>query len=71
MENLPFSDDGELVCYCLGVSAFNIKKAIYEQELKTVEEVTAATKAGAGCHSCHWRIQELIDEITNLKQQQH
>lgn len=69
-ENLPFVDDGELVCYCLGVSAFTIKKAIYTKDLTTVAEVTAETKAGGGCQSCHWRIQELIDEITELKQQQ-
>lgn len=69
-EKLPFADDGELVCYCLGVSAFTIKKAIYTQNLKTVAEVTAATKAGGGCQSCHWKIQELIDEVNSLKLKQ-
>lgn len=67
MENLPFEDDGELLCYCLGVSVFDVKKAIYTENLQTVAEVTAATKAGAGCQSCHWKIQELIDEISALK----
>lgn len=67
MDNLPFEDDGELVCYCMGVSAFDIKKAIWEQDLETVSEVTAATKAGGGCQSCHWKIQELLDEVHDLK----
>lgn len=66
MNNLPFQDDGELVCHCFGISAFDIKKAIYEQKLSTVEEVVAATNAGAGCQSCRWRIQELIDEVEAL-----
>lgn len=68
MENLPFEDDGELLCYCMGVSVFDVKKAVYTQNLNTVAEVTAAVKAGGGCQSCHWRIQEIIDEMQALKQ---
>lgn len=64
MENLPFTDENnEKICYCFGVDSFTIKKAIYLDKLKTVEEVTAKTKAGGGCMSCHMRIEELLDEV--------
>lgn len=64
MENLPFDDsDNETICFCMGVDAFTIKKAIYLDKLQTVEEVTEKTKAGGGCMGCHMRIEELLDEV--------
>jgi NifU-like protein len=54
---------GELVCECFGVTDLEIKRAIQESNLKTVEEVTNFTKAGGGCGNCHDRIQELIQEV--------
>ncbi|MCR5536674.1 MAG: Fe-S cluster assembly protein NifU [Succinivibrio sp.] len=56
-------DDGELVCHCFGVGINKIKKAIWENHLTTVEEVTNYTKAGGGCGSCKMRIEEIIDEV--------
>lgn len=56
-------DDGELVCHCFGVGVNKIKKAVWENHLTTVEEVTNYTKAGGGCASCHMRIEEIIDEV--------
>ena len=56
-------DDGELVCHCFGVGVNKIKKAVWENHLTTVEEVTNYTKAGGGCQSCHMRIEEIIDEV--------
>ena len=44
-------DDGELVCHCFGVGINKIKKAVWENHLTTVEEVTNYTKAGGGCGS--------------------
>ena len=54
---------GELVCECFGVTDLEIRRAILESNLKTVEEVTNFTKAGGGCGNCHDRIQELILEV--------
>ena len=54
-------DDGELVCHCFGVGINKIKKAVWENHLTTVEEVTNYTKAGGG--SCKMRIEEIIDEV--------
>ena len=56
-------DDGEIVCHCFGVGINKIKKAVWENHLTTVEEVTNDTKAGGGCQSCHMRIEEIIDEV--------
>ncbi|MDA8163524.1 MAG: Fe-S cluster assembly protein NifU [Desulfobacteraceae bacterium] len=57
---LPMAQ-GELVCECFGVTDLEIRRAIEENKLRTVEEVTNFTKAGGGCGKCHDRIQELID----------
>ena len=54
---------GELVCECFGVTDLEIRRAILESNLKTIEEVTNFTKAGGGCENCHDRIQELIIEV--------
>ncbi|MFC1844853.1 Fe-S cluster assembly protein NifU [Thermodesulfobacteriota bacterium] len=54
---------GELVCECFGVTDLEIRRAILESNLKTIEEVTNFTKAGGGCGNCHDRIQELILEV--------
>ena len=40
-----------------------IKKAVWENHLTTVEEVTNYTKAGGGCGNCKMRIEEIIDEV--------
>ncbi|NJB68943.1 NifU-like protein [Desulfobaculum xiamenense] len=55
--------EGELVCHCFGVTDELIRRAIRENDLKTVEDVTNFTKAGGGCGDCVPRIQELLDEV--------
>ncbi|MCB2182990.1 MAG: Fe-S cluster assembly protein NifU [Desulfobulbaceae bacterium] len=59
---LPMAE-GEVVCECFGVTDLEIKRAIEESHLRTVEEVTNFTKAGGGCGKCEDRLQELIDEV--------
>lgn len=54
---------GELVCECFGVTDLEIKRAVQESNLHSVEEVTNFTKAGGGCGKCHDRIEELILEV--------
>ncbi len=55
--------EGEIVCECFGVTDLEIEKAVRENNLTSVEEVTNYTKAGGGCGSCHERIQEVIDRV--------
>lgn len=55
----------KIVCECFGVTETEIERAIRENRLTTVEEVTNYTKAGGGCGNCHPAIQEIIDRVTN------
>jgi NifU-like protein len=53
---------GEVICECFGVTDIEIRRAIKENNLRTLEEVTNFTKAGGGCGRCHEQIQGLINE---------
>jgi NifU-like protein len=55
--------DGEIVCECFGVTNREIERAVTENSLRTIEDVTNYVKAGGGCGNCHDRIQEIIDSI--------
>jgi NifU-like protein len=55
--------EGEIVCECFGVTDLEIEKAIRENDLSTVEEVTNYTKAGGGCENCHDTIREIIATV--------
>lgn len=57
------TEEGEIVCKCFGVTDKAIERAIKENGLTTVEQVTYYTKAGGGCGTCHERIQEIIDRV--------
>ena len=56
-------EDFEIVCKCFGVTDNEIIKAIRENNLKTVEQVTYYTKAGGGCGQCHPKIEALIERV--------
>jgi NifU-like protein len=55
--------EGEIVCECFGVTDIEVEKAVRENHLTTVEEVTNYTKAGGGCGNCHGKIQHIIDLV--------
>jgi NifU-like protein len=57
--------DGNLVCECFGVTDKEIERAVRENQLKTIEEVTNYVKAGGGCGKCHESIQNIINEVFN------
>ena len=59
---LPMAE-GEVVCECFGVTDIEIRRAIEESNLQTVEDVTNFTKAGGGCGKCEERIEELLAEV--------
>lgn len=59
---VPHSHEGTVVCKCFGVTDVQIRNAIRENSLKTVEEVTNYTKAGGGCGDCSDTIQNILDE---------
>ncbi|MFZ7113603.1 MAG: Fe-S cluster assembly protein NifU [Desulfatiglandales bacterium] len=59
----PAVKEGEIVCECFGVTDLEIEKAIRENNISSVEEVTNFTKAGGGCESCHDTIREIIARV--------
>ncbi len=63
---LPMAQ-GEVVCECFGVTDLEVRRAIEESDLRSVEEVTNFTKAGGGCGKCHDRIEELLIEVRHEK----
>lgn len=66
-------EDGKLVCKCFGITDAQIQRAIRENNLKTVEEVTHYTKAGGGCGDCLGAVEEILaaelgkPKLTELK----
>ena len=59
---LPMAE-GEVVCECFGVTDLEVKRAIEENKLQTVEEITNFTKAGGGCGKCIPRLEEILREV--------
>ncbi|MFZ2447526.1 MAG: Fe-S cluster assembly protein NifU [Syntrophobacteraceae bacterium] len=57
------SPEEKIVCECFGVTEKEIERAIRENRLATVEEVTNYTKAGGGCGNCHPDILEIIERV--------
>ncbi len=56
-------DEGALICKCYAIDEVMIEKAIVENGLSSVEDVTNYTKAGGGCSSCHEGIEETLARV--------
>ncbi|MBU0674736.1 MAG: Fe-S cluster assembly protein NifU [Proteobacteria bacterium] len=65
---LPMAE-GEVVCECFGVTDLEVKRAVQENNLLSVEEITNFTKAGGGCGKCHDRLEALLHEVRQDKVQ--
>jgi len=60
----PAIKPGEkIICECFGVTDMEIERAVRENDLATIEDVTNYTKAGGGCGNCHEAIQQIIDRV--------
>jgi NifU-like protein len=55
----------KIICECFGVTDKEIERAVRENNLSTVEEVTNYTKAGGGCGNCHDAIAQIIENVKN------
>lgn len=55
-----------LLCRCFRITEAAVRKAIREEKLTTVEEVSARTRAATGCSSCYDDIQALLNEIQGV-----
>jgi NifU-like protein len=56
-------DEGKIICECFGVTDHEIERAVRENNLTTIEEVTNYTKAGGGCGNCHEAIEKIIARV--------
>lgn len=63
-------EEGKLVCKCFGVTDEQIKRAIRENNLKTVQEVTDYTKAGGACGECLDEIAEILAHELNQQKKE-
>lgn len=55
--------EGHVVCTCFGVTEPEIERAIRENNLSTVEQVTNYTKAGGGCGNCKPELAKIIARV--------
>ncbi len=59
-------DEGRIVCRCFSVTEPYLRRKIKELNLRTIEDITNATKAGGACMACHQKpggLQDMLDEI--------
>lgn len=62
----PPVKDGVIICTCFSVTDLEIERAIRDNKLKTVEEVTFYTKAGGGCGGCVDQLQAILDKVNGV-----
>lgn len=62
--------EGEVVCECFGVTDLEIERAVRENHLSTVQDVTDYVKAGGGCGNCHDKIKEIIRAVSGVSIQE-
>jgi NifU-like protein len=67
---LPEYEESPIVCHCFGITEKTIERAVRENNLATVEDVTNYTKAGGGCMSCHPEIEKIIERVRKEQQQE-
>ncbi|MFH2001444.1 MAG: iron-sulfur cluster assembly scaffold protein [Planctomycetota bacterium] len=59
-------EEGRIVCQCFSISEPFLKRKIKEMNLRSIEEITNAIKAGGGCSSCHHApggLQDTLNEV--------
>jgi NifU-like protein len=62
------ASEARVVCTCFGVTEPEIERAIRENGLSTVEDVTNYTKAGGGCGGCHAEIEEILERVNGPRE---
>lgn len=58
--------EGRIVCKCFSLTEPYLKRKIRELNLRTIQDIINATKAGGACGSCHHGpggLQDLLDEV--------
>ena len=61
-EDVVVQEAGEIICKCFGVTDNTVRRAIWENGLKSLEDIIDYTKAGGACGQCHDKLQALLAE---------
>jgi NifU-like protein len=56
-------EEGALICKCFAVDEGQIRRAVLNNGLTTLQEVINYTKAGGGCSTCHEKIEQVLEDI--------
>lgn len=59
--------EGKVVCLCFGVTEAEVERAIRENHLETVEQITHYTKAGGACGRCQGDLALILERVTGHK----
>ncbi|MGI8654818.1 MAG: iron-sulfur cluster assembly scaffold protein [Pyrinomonadaceae bacterium] len=65
-----WSGEEAIICVCFGVAEKRIEAVIRAQELRTIEAITNACNAGAGCRSCHPLIEDILEDYWRTRNAQ-
>jgi len=52
-----------VICHCFNITEDDIEKAVKQNGLTTIEQVTNYTKAGGGCGACIEEIEQMVNRI--------
>lgn len=64
--------EGRIVCKCFSMTEPYLKRKIRELNLRTIQDIINATKAGGACGNCHHvpgGLQDLLDEVWGRSEQ--
>ena len=60
---VPEVKEGKIVCVCFNITDLEIERAVRENGLTTLEDVTNFTKAGGACGKCHDKIRAMLEKL--------
>jgi NifU-like protein len=63
-------DEGRVVCKCFTLTEPYIRRKVKELNLRSIEEISAAIKAGGACTSCHHEpggLQDILNETWQIQ----
>lgn len=66
-ETKPVETHERIICKCFDVSEEKIRRAITENQIKTVEDITNFTKAGGACGLCLPDLEAILKDVWALK----